>query len=614
MNLSNGSWTLGGDGTINIAGSGTLQTSIAGSRLNVQGRINVNDSTRFTAPIDLQSGAILTLNDSLTMNGGTSTDPNRISGGFISGNNQQLLSTGNRALVGFGTINPDIHFSAGSDLFAEGGSLVLNGMVTNADQLGARTGGTLQLNNPLNTSAVNVLFLDGGTVVGQPINNDGTIRGHGTLRSIGLTSTGTISAEGGTLTIDTTNAPDLDGFASTTVLNALTGDLVVVPSLTDDFAGSLNIAAGRTIDFQSGWIQGIASDMVMTGTATQPATLEGGTTLIRGDIAVNGRGLINAPTTFDSFSEITLANFNDLLTVTANSQFETGATLAGMGALVNDGATMTLDDLVTLGAVVANRGTLEIAGNGVGKVSLEVLDLLAGSSLEIDINGINSFDTISFGAGANIDGSLNVALNGFTPSLGDAFAIIASTNGAAVGNFATTNLPALPGNLNWRVNYTGQTISLEVTDAVSGDFNNDGDYACDDVDALVSVIATGTNDPNFDLTGDGNVDIQDLDAWLAEAGAAELVSGNPYLRGDANLDGVVDGQDFLEWNQNKFTLVAEWCSGDFNADGSVDGQDFIVWNNNKFMTADHVTEFVPEPTFGGWLACFLLMILRRHRR
>ena len=31
-----------------------------------------------------------------------------------------------------------------------------------------------------------------------------------------------------------------------------------------------------------------------------------------------------------------------------------------------------------------------------------------------------------------------------------------------------------------------------------------------------------------------------------------LPSGNPYLLGDANLDGTVDGQDFLIWNSNKF--------------------------------------------------------------
>ena len=65
-------------------------------------------------------------------------------------------------------------------------------------------------------------------------------------------------------------------------------------------------------------------------------------------------------------------------------------------------------------------------------------------------------------------------------------------------------------------------------------------------------------------------------------------------RGDANLDGVVDGLDFIEWNTDKFTANAEWCAGDFNADGFIDGLDFIIWNDNKFMSSSDRSA-VPEP-------------------
>ncbi len=78
----------------------------------------------------------------------------------------------------------------------------------------------------------------------------------------------------------------------------------------------------------------------------------------------------------------------------------------------------------------------------------------------------------------------------------------------------------------------------------------------------------------------------DLEVWLILAGAINLANGNPYLNGDANLDGVVDGSDFIVWNQHKFTANSAWCSGDFTADGFVDGQDFIVWNQFKFMSSD----------------------------
>ena len=128
-----------------------------------------------------------------------------------------------------------------------------------------------------------------------------------------------------------------------------------------------------------------------------------------------------------------------------------------------------------------------------------------------------------------------------------------------------------------------------------------------DIDALVVEIAGGTNDPEFDLTGDGSVNEDDLAAWLVEGGAnnPNETGGNPFLPGDANLDGTVDGVDFLVWNSNKFTSNAAWCSADFTADGTVDGADFLVWNSNKFISSDAVNA-VPEP--GSWLTFLVLSL------
>lgn len=116
----------------------------------------------------------------------------------------------------------------------------------------------------------------------------------------------------------------------------------------------------------------------------------------------------------------------------------------------------------------------------------------------------------------------------------------------------------------------------------------DGMKGCDieDIDALVMEIIAGTNNPQFDLTGDSLVNLGDRDQWLADAGALNLISGNPYLLGDANLDGTVDGQDFIIWNGNKFTSTGKWSQADWNADGTTDGQDFIIWNGNKFQSSD----------------------------
>ena len=149
-------------------------------------------------------------------------------------------------------------------------------------------------------------------------------------------------------------------------------------------------------------------------------------------------------------------------------------------------------------------------------------------------------------------------------------------------------------------------------DLFDGDFNYDGALDCTDIDSLTAVIASGSNDPDFDLTGDGNVNLADRDAWLAEAGAENLASGNPYIRGDANLDGFVDAEDFIIWNDHKFTATAAWCSADFNADGVTDGVDFIVWNENKFTSADGFTA-VPEPHLATTLLILMAWFLTMAR-
>ena len=138
-------------------------------------------------------------------------------------------------------------------------------------------------------------------------------------------------------------------------------------------------------------------------------------------------------------------------------------------------------------------------------------------------------------------------------------------------------------------------------DYSAADFNGDSLINCRDVDLLVSEIVGGYQGTLFDLTDDGVVDEADLGEWLILGGGANTVSGNPYLPGDANLDGGVDVPDFNVWNGNKFTATgtAGWCGGDFNADGVVDVADFNIWNGNKFTSSDLTA--VPEPRTQLWL-------------
>ena len=83
---------------------------------------------------------------------------------------------------------------------------------------------------------------------------------------------------------------------------------------------------------------------------------------------------------------------------------------------------------------------------------------------------------------------------------------------------------------------------------------------------------------------------------MAAAGAAPenvaQTGGNPFLPGDADCNGAVDGADFIAWNSAKFTNSTAWTTGNFDGNAATDGSDFIVWNSNKFMSSAllHVDE------------------------
>ncbi len=151
--------------------------------------------------------------------------------------------------------------------------------------------------------------------------------------------------------------------------------------------------------------------------------------------------------------------------------------------------------------------------------------------------------------------------------------------GRAIAASGNTIVVGAPGDdtraTNWGAAYLYSTAD--------GDFNDDGLYDLADIDGLVAAISGGTHPVEFDLNGDLLVDLADRDAWLSIAGAANLPGGVPYLLGDANLDGVVDGGDFLLWNDHKFSATAKWSQADWNADGMTDGLDFLHWNDHKFQ-------------------------------
>ena len=105
------------------------------------------------------------------------------------------------------------------------------------------------------------------------------------------------------------------------------------------------------------------------------------------------------------------------------------------------------------------------------------------------------------------------------------------------------------------------------------------------------------------VTGDG---VTALDSLIADATATITT----VLRGDANLDGAVNGADLNIVLSNYNRTGVTWAQGDFNGDGSVNGADLnIVLSNYNQSLSVQSGAAVPEPAALMLLATGLLSLL-----
>jgi hypothetical protein len=626
--LSNPSdhWTLGENAILNLTANMGGSEHVSGSDVRIDGTANViAGESQWTARMTIgNSPATVTIaaGSSLKLDGGGLLNPNRIEGGNVLGTGQ-LRAGNSRSLQGYGRIDADINFASPNNslLAADQNELRVNGNVIDVGKIGtANAGGTLRFGQPFVTGVADQLSLNGGTVTGAALNNNGGLtRGFGTITAQQFiqNAPGIISGEGGTLTIDVA-AAQLQVTQGT--LNATTGNLVLMDPLSGPFTGVANVGPQRSMSFPNGWTLSAATGQLnLTGGNTFPnqASVLGDTT-IQGNatVTVTREGAFRDKVRFDALATVNIPTPMDVLRLMGDAEIPFNgaqtAIIQGNGLLSNEAAsTLVVDTNVAVNVNLRNAGSLALERMATGSVLLRKGFSQPGSgSLEIELQGTLSgqADLLVVAEAAQLAGTLEVSLlGGFSPMLGDSFQII-SAAGGVTGMFNHELLPLLPGLIGFDVVYNPLDVRLEVVSFP--DFNMDGLLDCVDVDSLVGVIAAGSNLPAFDLTGDGNVNATDLTQWLANAGAINLASGNSYLPGDANLDGVVDGSDFGIWNSHKFTSVAAWCSGDFNADGVVDGSDFGIWNANKFNASDG-TSVVPEPSLG--LLAAILMIRKGVR-
>ena len=450
------SWTMAG--TLNHdTGTPFTFPSIDGAPFTMSGTTVIDGGTRWDAQATITGGVSLAAADDRLALG--SELPNRIEGGSITG--LGVLRAFNTHLSGYGEIATGIDFVAGASLLADDGVLELSGPFSNVPLLigTADADGTLVVVNQWTLTEPSVLELVGGSVTGEIVTNESTIRGHGLLMPKTLINNGTISASGGeTLLIDTMLAPDLDGFAfgpDTVALvqghtvEAIDGDITVTLAPFEGFDGSAYIAPGRSISFLGGWQLGANGILQMTGnTASSPASLEGANSVIAGQLTLDDHVRIASPASFNFGSATTLADTDTVLRLEGDSSMAKGAVISGPGAVVvGNGNTLALADGSTISARLVNEnGSLQLGSAiGAGRAMVASYSQLQPAALFIDILGApasDDWDQLVVSGGASLAGKLVVTFDVPAAQAGDVWKVLSA--GSLSGSFDVLNASGVP--------------------------------------------------------------------------------------------------------------------------------------------------------------------------
>jgi fibronectin-binding autotransporter adhesin len=410
--------TVTNTGLIEATNGGTLS---AGSINNAGGLIHVGAgsvavlagtttggtlSSTGTGQIQIITGSIL---DSVTITSGSTVQVNA-AGGEFNTNFGEIGGT----ITNHGTFNL-VGVSGGS------AGLFIGDVNTGNQTVTLQGGGTINLSN-----AETGLF---GGVFGNVLNNvDNTIQGQGVITT-NLINGGTVSA---------------NVAGAGTALTLSSGN-----TFTNN--GTFAVASGATLQVNGTLTNYLASTSTLSGgTYNVSGFLTFGTTSGAGAIATNDANiLINGPTA--EIRYLYQGAFHDAL-----AGLSTNA--AGASLTFIDHNFTTAGNFTNDGTLIVDPSTFTVHG-----------DLLEGASsvLGAHIDGLTAgtqYDQFLVTGTASLSGTLDITFDpGFTPALGESFALISYTS--ATGQFSSIDVTGLPSGLGYTLQYGPNGVTLDIVTA-----------------------------------------------------------------------------------------------------------------------------------------------------
>lgn len=448
--------------------NGTLETINGGTvRLTSSSNLSLAD-VDFSGAMNVESGGTLTI-DTTIRNDGTI---------LINSNNgashTNLSTLADATITGTGIIRLGRNIDARIVNFPLGATLTMGA----GQQIrGAGVIYTALVNNGLIDADVAAGVID---LRNDPKTNNNIMRATlGTLDistvTVAQSASGAMIADGGVIRSSIASRIE---HGSLSTLNggqvAVNGSSLTLQSVT--FAGLMNIAGGATVAVEN-ILTNNGTIVVDSNNSAANAVLS-----VEDGGAMSGAGTVQLNRAVDA-----------ILTTPGTATFRANQTLSGLGAI---------------SGIWTFRGTIA-PGFSVGTLThTGTINMQPTAEFDLELASTASFDRLTGTGVVAIDGSLDIAFDGYTPVKNNVFRFM--TGSSITGTFAEVSGPALPDGLVYGIFYDPTFVELRIV--CGPDLNLDGLLDFFDVQFFLQAFASGA--PEGDYNEDGLYDFFDVLAFL----------------------------------------------------------------------------------------------------
>lgn len=293
--------------------------------------------------------------------------------------------------------------------------------------------------------------------------------------------------------------------------------------------------------------------------------------------------------------------------VTVDGELQIGAAVGAVGSYTLSGGT-TVSAADGAGALLIGRaggtGTLRVEGTGSFRHRAEAFIGNTSNSAAVGrLEIVGSQASVQFGQLENAAGGANgvseamfwqADAGGVTPLVIDGAGFLAADRvqlqdpaelAANLGAGSTLAGDAIALELDLSAIIGSRTLTLidnQTSDAITGFF---------ELGQTFQLYSEGA-----EILGTGFAGLVNI-SYVGGTGNDVVLNLVATPSADFDLDGDVDGADFLSWQRGfGATSGATLADGDANGDGAVDGLDLAVWKDNFGSSSDSGAANVPEPT------------------